>query len=94
MLSVWQHARRVLHEEQSLLLCVEENFVYFAQTRFELDAWKKETKSLPGRMAGTSYERRLYKPCHWRTVSERAVRVALGHFSRSFPAPPLCDLAE
>lgn len=47
MLSVLQHARTVLHGEQSLVvLCIKENFVYFAQRRFELGAWKKNHPKL------------------------------------------------
>lgn len=47
MLSILQHTRRVLHREQSLVvLCIKENFVYFAQRRFELGAGKKTQPKL------------------------------------------------
>lgn len=46
------------------------------------------------KIVGTRHQRRLYKPCHWRTVSETAVRAAVDHLLRSFPALLLYDLAE
>lgn len=49
MLSVLQHARRVLQEEKTLVvLCVEESFVYFAQRYFELAAWGEKEKKKKG----------------------------------------------
>lgn len=98
MLSVLQHARRVLHKEQSLVvLCVKENFVYFAQGRTELAAWKTKQNKPQNfliRRIVQQLEQATRGGCTNPVTGGLLLKQLSGQLLRSFSALPLYDLAE